>query len=283
MPKRMTRPLLRLASVSVFYTLLSLTQMHQKNLFFLVIISLIMGLILAGGLNLAHECLHLTFMKNRNFCRWVGRCSAGLILINFTVYKEHHLEHHRFVGTPKDTENNSNFKSLSQYLYKMTGFSLAKNKIVNSFAILAKKYPYYLNSVKKIHEARMDALYLLFFLFVVICLTFLYPSAMFFCYWLPLIFSFSFIMFFGLPEHYGCDVVSNVYSKARTIKTNGLIRFFLWNANFHAEHHLYPSISGDSLIKISELTKDHIVYREKSYVWWHLSLIQTLLKNKPVR
>lgn len=39
-----------------------------------------MGLVLDGGLNLAHECLHLTFMKNHNFCRWVAYHKAYVVV-----------------------------------------------------------------------------------------------------------------------------------------------------------------------------------------------------------
>ena len=130
-----TLPLLKIGTIILIYGLLTIIQAYSNNLALRLIISLMLGVILAGCLNLAHECLHETFM-GKKINRWVGRIFSGLILINFTLYKEHHLKHHTYVGTEKDTETNTEITSLSDYLIRISGWALAKKKILENFAIL---------------------------------------------------------------------------------------------------------------------------------------------------
>lgn len=270
-------PLLKLIFILFTYILLTLIQPH--NLLVTLLVALLAGFILAGGLNLAHECLHQTYIKNRLINTFIGKFFTSLLLINFTIYKEHHLQHHKYVGTEKDTETKIQFKSLSQYLFFMTGFPLAFGKITKSLKVLWNIHPYYLNSAKKKKCALLDSLFICFLLILLFSFTFFFPIAMFKCYWLPLFFSYMWILFFGLPEHLDCNPVSGFYSESRSIRSNYLVRLFLWNGNFHAEHHLYPGIAGSGLKKIFNKNVDSVFYQEKSYLYWHIRLIMKLIKN----
>ncbi|STX29734.1 Fatty acid desaturase [Legionella beliardensis] len=264
--------LIQLILASLIYQQNALGPLWLKLLF-----SVLIGFVLSGMINLAHECLHQKFAGHRWLNYSVGRVAASLLLVNFTVFKWHHLFHHQYVGTDKDTENNADFKTLSQYLVALSGLRLAKKKIASSFAVLGQQYPYYINTQKQKSEAYYDSLILLIFLLILLSLTCFYPQHMLFAYWLPLLFAYSGIMFFAIPEHNGCKPIKGYYSLARSVFTNRLVRFFMWNGNFHAEHHIHPGALPYVLKDICEKEKNYIWYREKSYLKWHYRLLKKLV------
>ncbi|WP_242604723.1 fatty acid desaturase family protein [Legionella busanensis] len=272
---RTSYPLLKLTLI--LFTYISLILVRSHSLLISLFIALALGFILAGGLNLAHECLHQTYLKNRLINMYVGRFFTSLLLINFTIYKEHHLQHHKYVGTEKDTETKIQFKSLTQYLYFMTGLPVAFAKISKTLKVLWQVYPYYLNSPSKKRRAMLDTLFICFLLILFSIFTSLFPLTMLNYYWLPLSFSYMWILFFGLPEHLDCNPVANFYSESRSILSNHLVRLFLWNGNFHAEHHLHPGLAGSSLQQIFKKNSDSVLYQEKSYLHWHIRLIKKLI------
>ncbi len=259
-----------------FFSIYAFQKLNYLAIRFLILLHL--GLILAGTLNLAHECLHYSLFRSKLLNRWVGMISIGLLLINFSLYRAFHLRHHQYLGTKKDSERNTSIPSLFSYLISLSGLPLAISKISSSFLVLWKKYPYYLEGSKKIKDARFDSFYLWSFLFFLIFLTTQYPQPLLFFYWIPLLLAFHWVIFFGLPEHYGCKEKLGFYAKSRSTQSNAWIRFFLWNANFHAEHHLHPHLPGNKLAQLSDQEKNKIFYREKSYFFWHLKLIRDLLK-----
>jgi fatty acid desaturase len=61
-------------------------------------------------------------------------------------------------------------------------------------------------------------------------------------YWLPLFLVMPAAMVLSIPEHYGLWGTPDVMRNTRTVRSNAVVRYFTWNGNYHAEHHLYPSI-----------------------------------------
>ena len=51
-----------------------------------------------------------------------------------------------------------------------------------------------------------------------------------------------FLRLFLLAEHGFCDLTTDMTKNSRTTKTNFLVRFFMWNMNYHSEHHSTPGI-----------------------------------------
>ncbi|KTC88167.1 fatty acid desaturase family protein [Legionella drozanskii] len=278
--ERTSRPLHKL--IFIVFTYIFLALMYSHNLLANLLIAFILGFILAGGLNLAHECLHQTYLKNRFLNTQIGRFFSAILLINFTLYKEHHLQHHKYVGTEKDTETKIEFKSLAHYIFFITGLPFAFAKISKTLNVLLQIYPYYIDGVKKKKRALWDSLFICVLLVLFFSFTLLFPRIMFYCYWLPLLFSYMWILFFGLPEHLDCNHVPDFYSESRSILSNYIVRLFLWNGNFHAEHHLYPGLAGSGLQKLFKKNIDSVFYQEKSYLYWHIRLIKKLIniKNK---
>ncbi len=59
----------------------------------------IQGFLLACCLVVVHDCAHHSFIKSIYFCRWCGGFLGAILLINFSIYRYIHLEHHRYTNT----------------------------------------------------------------------------------------------------------------------------------------------------------------------------------------
>lgn len=238
----------------------------------------IMGIILSGMLNLAHECLHKIFTKGTRLNNVVGIIAAGLVLINYYHYRSYHMAHHRGLGTIDDPEDTYLFKSKWAYVKSMSGLSFfLKHQKLNILALRGFK-PEYKMKDGELGSARVNSVGILVWqILLVVCTAYFLP-ALILVYWLPLLFSYSLVVFFGLPEHYGCVITRDISLSTRSIDSNSFIRFFQWHANYHAEHHLNPGIESYKLRYIY-IVSTPCEARIKSYLRWHLNTFKNLGKS----
>lgn len=270
-------PYIRLLSLCFFFFLSVYLQINTDNYVAKLMLSAFLGFLVAGGLNLSHECLHRNYIENRVVNDSIGVISALLLFINFYLYKDFHLQHHAYLGTSEDTETRNDFRTLKEYMITLSGINLAKKKISSNVLILCGVFPSYIKTKNKRKIVINSLLSLLLFIMLIIW-TYLYLIPLFFAYWLSLFFGYAFVVFFGLPEHHRCEKINGYYCFARSIESNRLIRFFLWDSNYHAEHHIYPGISSSKLNSIPNL-KSKIYYYDKSYIGWHKKVITSLIKK----
>jgi len=80
----------------------------------------LMGFVLAGFLNAAHDCAHGTFVNSKTGNRIAGTLWCAPILVNFTIFKYKHLTHHRFTRVKGDTESLLPMTSVSDYARRMS-------------------------------------------------------------------------------------------------------------------------------------------------------------------
>lgn len=59
---------------------------------------------LTCALSAVHECAHGTYLSGRMANRVVGRIWSLSILMNFSLYRREHIQHHAHFGTEKDSE-----------------------------------------------------------------------------------------------------------------------------------------------------------------------------------
>lgn len=78
----------------------------------------------------------------------------------------------------------------------------------------------------------------------------------------PCILGYAPINFVRNAEHADCDRIQNQLLNTRTVESNRLMRWVLWETNYHAEHHAYPAVPFYNLPILHELLKDHIKHKE---------------------
>tara|TARA_B100000686_G_C16349488_1_gene742084 strand:+ start:161 stop:448 length:288 start_codon:yes stop_codon:yes gene_type:complete len=89
-----------------------------------------------------------------------------------------------------------------------------------------------------------------------------------------------FLRFFLLAEHGLCDLTADMTKNSRTIRTNLLVRFFMWEMNYHSEHHSTPGIPFHKLQEYQNKVKNKGKYQELGYFNFHKKYLIQLLNQK---
>ncbi|MFK4583649.1 fatty acid desaturase family protein [Bradyrhizobium ottawaense] len=237
--------------------------------------------ILSGSLNAAHDCVHATHVGKGRLNRVVGAAWCTVILINFTIYRHQHLVHHRFPGVEGDSEGHANLHTVADYVHAQSGLGFWCAIFRRMILTWRGQFPPSINSKKFARSAQIDNLVILSWLSIAGLLTIFWPIQLVICYWMPLLFYPMFALFFSLPEHLDLTRIDVMWPRARNVTSNVLVRFFQWNANYHALHHRQPALPACSLHRVycdGDNLRDPA---EKSYLRFHAQLIARLWRSSP--
>lgn len=88
------------------------------------------------------------------------------------------------------------------------------------------------------------------------------------CYWIaPIFVGYPLINYFRNLEHADCEISQepNCLRNTRSVRSNPIVRFFLWDTNYHAEHHCYPMVPFYNLSKINDHMYGHVIHSERDH------------------
>jgi len=80
-------------------------------------------------------------------------------------------------------------------------------------------------------------------------------------------------------EHTGLPHEGTILARTRTTLTSPFISWFLWNMNYHAEHHAWPAIPWHALPSAHRLVAKHVQHQSPGY--WRLQLAVLRKTNLP--
>jgi fatty acid desaturase len=66
--------------------------------------SVALGLMYAHAVELQHQCLHNTALRDTSWNRRIGILLGLPLLVSFSDYQNSHMRHHKLLGTPEDRE-----------------------------------------------------------------------------------------------------------------------------------------------------------------------------------
>ncbi len=246
-----------------------------------ILIWLLQAVILSGFLGAAHDCAHNTMFTNSRANRFAGAIWSSIALFNFSLYKWFHLIHHKNTSVRGDTEPGGEFPSIWVYLRALPtdAFFVAFWKM--SWLAQRGIFPDFVPSKKGRRDVRVDNIFQVSWVFVVLVLTAAFPISALEFYLIPILLYFPMVSFTSLPEHYGCERGTNVWKNTRSIKSNALFRYFFWNGNFHAAHHIAPGIPSRNLQKFHSLIEARLEHVNRSYMGFHAKLIWQLIFSPP--
>jgi fatty acid desaturase len=243
-----------------------------------------MGLVLVGFLAAAHDCVHGTFLgpRIRSGNRLVGVAWCAPLLVNYTAFKQAHLTHHRFTRVPGDSESHEQLHSIGEYL-KQVVVGNPLRPLLTSVRIALRIFPAYIKSSEHQRAASLDSMVVVAWLLAIAALTAAHPRLLVAAYWGPLAFFGMMLTATALPEHYGCGVGPDALKSTRSVSCSALTRMLLWNGNFHAEHHLYPTVPSCHLPALSRRLAHVPILRAGSYMAFHLHLVRALCRRRTTR
>jgi fatty acid desaturase len=78
----------------------------------------------------------------------------------------------------------------------------------------------------------------------------------------------------GMTEHYRCALGGEVFDTTRSVVSNRLFRFLVWNNNFHTVHHLLPAVPFHHAPEVHRYIAARTVHLEPSYLRFHLGVLR---------
>ncbi|MEX2479395.1 MAG: fatty acid desaturase [Gammaproteobacteria bacterium] len=206
-----------------------------------------------------HECTHRTAFRTSAANR-IGAWLTGVpFMMAPAVYRTFHFEHHRHTQDPdKDPElmNDPRYAAWPGdrrgWLIMASGWGLLQLKLRPLFGFafkprsewetFARWAPRIEDPAGLVRECRIVlALWLVF----VVAALFIIPGGwwLLFAAWFAHVFQVLWIA----SEHTGLPLEGGILVRTRTVASNPFVRFWLWNMNYHAEHHAWPGIPWHQL------------------------------------
>ena len=192
-----------------------------------------------------HELSHYTVFKTRKLNLVFGRLLAFIVIVVRDFDRYEHLQHHLYTqNIDKDAEiRYSKPHTLKSYLLYLFGISYWYRRVLKVFDIAFGPNKFAHLSDVQFAETKRAARQSVagYVLIIVLSILFETPAALYF--WIAPMFTMKvFQQIQNLTEHTGMPHVENILENTRTIKTNPIWRWLLWNMPYHTAHHTYPSV-----------------------------------------
>jgi fatty acid desaturase len=230
----------------------------------------LMGLMMAHGVELQHQALHLTGFRSERANELAGKVLGAPMFVSFWEYKTRHMAHHRYLGTDKDVgffaglAGPSTWRSFFANLFMVEHYGHVAQYLARTLG--SRQY----DAVTQRHASRIASDYLMMLAAVAVgslVLLATHQLAIFFGFWAAL-----FLVagpahaLIELPEHYECDPTTrDVTRNTRTISTNSLLVWYTNGNNYHVEHHRYPRLPMESLAEAHGLIAPELAYHTHGY------------------
>jgi fatty acid desaturase len=231
-----------------------------------------------------HEAAHDKLYRARWQNRVAGWIMAAPRLYNFATYQISHLEHHRHThDRDRDPEPLFEKTGLVDYVAYMALSGTAYSAILFGQGLLASfgRGPAWYARPQHKRRARFGTVIVLVELAIVVA-AYRWDRELTIQLWLvPYLLCNVISSLVTKPEHYECAYAPEaIYDTTRTIYSNRLFGFFLWNNNLHTAHHLVPTLPGHALPQLQEYIDPHCANLSRSYLRWHVGLIRALARKR---
>ncbi|MBR7834642.1 fatty acid desaturase [Actinospica durhamensis] len=240
------------------------------------------------AVELQHQCLHHSAFRNPRPHRLVGVPLGTPMLVSYSHYRVRHLQHHRFLGTPQDTE----FFGFDTRKPLTLG-ALAKGlfdvrRIANVGRDIARcatgRWQYDMGQIAPKARRAIVSEYRWFGVFILLlaaaCGAGGAPLVL--RLWLiPFVLSMPMHFLVELPEHILCDSTSvDVLRNTRTITGSRLTTWFTNGNNLHIEHHAAMNVPLSRLRDRHEDVREFGVHVQRSYAEFFAIVTREVWKNR---
>ncbi|MFG1796536.1 fatty acid desaturase family protein [Nocardia sp. NPDC049149] len=264
--------LAKLALLAVLTALGVVLALRPEPLFLIVGV-LLLAAMYTHAVELQHQALHHSAFRASWPHRLVGVPLGLPMLVVYTHYRIRHLQHHRHLGTPQDTEffGFDTRKPLTVGLLLRGMFDYARVYFVLRDVVRAAtgrwRYEYGDLSPAMRRRAVTEHLILGALLCGVLVLVAIGHYDIVIRLWLlPLLFAVPMHFLVELPEHILCDTESaDVLRNTRSIRGSRLSTWFTNGNNLHIEHHAAMAVPINQLPARHEETRSRAVHVERTY------------------
>lgn len=253
----------------------------------------VVGVVLLGAMythavELQHQCLHHSAFRRAWPHRFVGVPLGLPLMVVYSHYRIRHLQHHRDLGTPHDTEffGFDTRRPLTVGLLLRGLFDYPRLVLVGRDIVRAAtgrwRYPY--GDLSAVMRRRIvnDHLILGGLVLVAIALACTGRDGYVMRLWvLPLLVAVPLHFLVELPEHILCDTEStDVLRNTRSIGGSRLSTWFTNGNNLHIEHHAAMSVPINHLRARHDETRRCAVHVERTYADFYRLVFRTVTRSQ---
>ena len=231
-----------------------------------------------------HECTHGSAFASSTGNRVGAWLTSIPFLMAPIVYKTFHFEHHRHTQDPEldpellgKTPGMQNPAGWRDWLALTSGLGMIRAKLLlaRTFAFTprdqwARVAPWCEHCKDADALVRQCRLLIAIWGFALIALCFA-PRAgalVLFAWWLSNVF----MMLWISAEHTALPTSGAIVARTRSVTSNAFVRWWLWNMNYHAEHHAWPGMPWHALPAAHALVDDRLDATSPGYRRFHRSL-----------
>ncbi|MEU1407134.1 fatty acid desaturase [Streptomyces sp. NPDC005728] len=236
---------------------------------------------------LQHQCLHHSAFRRSSLHRPVGFLLGLPLLSAYSHYRVQHLQHHKYLGTPDDSEF-FGFDTRAPLTWgALLRGTLSPARLfqvgVDVLTSCRGTWTYTMGQIADRARRQVITEYRLFALCVVGAAALSvggYGHAVLMLWALPLLLSIPIHFLLELPEHVLCDNEStDVLRNTRTISGSWFSQWFTNGNNFHVEHHASMVVPINRLQERHPVAKEYAMHTEDSYVTFYAKIMREANHN----
>ncbi|MEU5051497.1 fatty acid desaturase [Streptomyces sp. NPDC021096] len=250
---------------------------------------LVLAAVYTHAVELQHQALHHSAFRRPGPHRWVGVVLGAPMLVSYSHYRVRHLQHHRNLGTPEDTEffgfdtrQGVTWKGMLRGLFDVVRLARTAVEIWRAYR---GTWSYAFGQISPkaqravIGEYRMMGV--LIAAAAVLCALGEWPLVL--TLWvLPMLVGQPLHFLVELPEHLLCETDSlDVLRNTRSIKGSRISSWYTNGNNFHVEHHAAMSVPINRLRDRHDEVQRRGAYVVRSYPAFYWSVAKELASRKP--
>lgn len=239
----------------------------------------VQAVVLTGMYSAMHEAAHRHLFAGRRANRIAGVACASTILVDFSLYRAFHLQHHATTASADDPEPTADLRSIWGYIgvVAAAGTAFVAGLALDVVRTVTGRPPAYVRTGAQRDDVRADAWALGAAAALAIAGLALARGTTLTWWLVPLAVTYSLpFILTALPEHHGCEPTTDPLTNTRTVLSNPVFRYLYWNNNFHAEHHLAPSVSYHRLPELHAHLAGRHAHLSPSYLGFHRGLVRGL-------
>jgi fatty acid desaturase len=88
---------------------------------------------------------------------------------------------------------------------------------------------------------------------------------------------------FVMPEHTALPLEGSQLQRTRTVRSNALVHFLMWNMSYHAEHHTHPAVAFHALPELHRALGPEVEHVSSGYLAFHLLALRHALFGPPAQ
>lgn len=248
----------------------------------------ILGLAYTHGVELQHQCLHHSAFRTSRLHRMIGFPLGLPMLVSYSHYRVRHLQHHRFLGTPEDTEffgfDTRKPLTLGALAKGLFDFTRVAAVVRDAAACVSGRWQYDMGQISPKSRKAIVREYQWF----VIAAAALAATCAFgggplvLRLWvLPFLVAMPLHFLVELPEHILCDTSSvDVLRNTRSITGSWLTTWYTNGNNLHIEHHAAMNVPINRLRERHGDTQEFGLNVQRTYFEFVTIVLREVWKNR---